>query len=647
MSSTRNARGRSRSHSPPDVIHRFRDATEDVREESPPPADDDDGCTQASALDCQAPTPLSVPEEIVKFREELPVSDVSVATGDPIDGGPLLSFACIPLAPDGVDARLSVDLEYEQAWFYREMVVGSPTSTYALAPGESLWLSIRNTQRKMLDQGAIDRVEAAEATESTIVDKDVLNVARNSSRSRNWNISGNGQFSLGKFTGGLSGGFSNTVTNSASSSAERIRETTRKSATSLKSLQKVEIREVSETVEEARRSRTLTNPYLDRSLLIYLYNLSKSFCVELSLSRLQPTLVIEISRIQFDRQFVLLNGPFLSDSLLDRDLRAALSDALETVSTLSEQFDAHTPEEMARLSLEYLFEEKDLFNLEVDPFPDVDPNDPGTSFDSQLGKFSGLRDATDNNVGIVFTTLAYYYRIYQDEVVPNNDSALALSLVLSLEEVLRPRWLGIEETENISNTLDARDYTEVLRRLGGFLAFAGLIRRQLEPGDAARSATEAASRAEFIIRRVVNHLNCHSSYYTERYVRYWADRTTMQAVRDFVEELIEGHVSMDAEELQELRESVLLNDIFLDNRSIVVPIGEGFPIELAGELIEAFELEGEERLQVPDTLSREVVVVPTDGLYLEPVAGECVLDDVTPRSAAEPIDVRIVEPEDS
>jgi len=75
--------------------------------------------------------------------------------------------------------------------------LGDLSSTIALAPMEQLTIEIRNSQRRLLEKQTLDSAEEMTSTESTTIDKEVLNVANSSSKTENWSVSGNGSFSLG------------------------------------------------------------------------------------------------------------------------------------------------------------------------------------------------------------------------------------------------------------------------------------------------------------------------------------------------------------------------------------------------------------------------------------------------------------------
>jgi len=80
--------------------------------------------------------------------------------------------------------------------------------------------------------------------------------------------------------------------------------------------------------------------------------------------------------------------------------------------------------------------------------PGWDENDPANSFQFPLAEFSGLHDATENRVSVVFSILAFYYRLYLDEVVPTTNERLAIEVAMSRE---LERWLQ----ENATHVFEA------------------------------------------------------------------------------------------------------------------------------------------------------------------------------------------------
>ncbi|MEV5545209.1 hypothetical protein AB0L35_03590 [Streptomyces sp. NPDC052309] len=621
---------------------------------------------------CQLVKTAEGPEQVVPYRQPVQLATANIIVDPQTEEN--LRFACAEIVPkviDDVDTgetifypyELALDLRYQHHWYYRRSLIGALSASLALAPGETLSLSVRNTQRKQFEQQTVDEVERSQQTESTVADKDVLNVTRSASKTNNWNISGNASITLPKGGAiGISGQASRTVNQTSSSSAQRTRESTRKAASNLKTLQKIQVRELTEVTTEAATARKITNPYRDRSLRLDVYELAKDYCVEFHLTEIVPVMILDLDELLFDRHFVLTNGAFLSDELIDRLLELELSQALQLTTDLRIEGAEERAQQTALLAFKYLFDGPVIFNFPIgEEFPisndwgggrppstdggTWDENDPASSFLDPIYDYSGLVDATHrgNKVGVIFSTLAFFYQLYRREVLPvsgvrpSPDGRLAVELAMSLDQVLAPRWVGVDETDAIENVIDARHATEVLRRLGGFLTMtSGILRPLLEPAEEEREARRAAERAEWVVGRVVDHLRCHARYYTERYLHYMADRTRMRAVFRFVEDAL-ARISSDVGTQFDPEAA------FLDRNRIVVPLRIPLSREELKDLLKKLDRERGEEITF-GILDSQQLTVPTDGVHIEPAAGSCVLADIPEGPVTEPI--RIVVQKD-
>ncbi|MFR9805876.1 hypothetical protein ACL02T_26845 [Pseudonocardia sp. RS010] len=603
---------------------------------------------------CQELALAEGPEQVVRFRQTVRVEALDLQLGDEVEQIPGLALGCTAIG--WASAALCLDLLYEQRWYYRRSLVGALSATVALAPGETLSVSIRNTQRKQFDRETVDEVERTEQSESTIADKDVLNVTRSSSRTDNWTVNANASVSLPEVGElGLSASVGQTVTDTTNSSAQRTRDSTQKSASNLKTLQKVQIRETTELTTEASTARRITNPYRDRSLRLDVYEVAKEFCVEFHFTGSAPAIVLTIEGLVFDRDFVLTNRAFLSEELIDRPLDFELTDALAATANLELDGAAERAEAMALRALKYLFTGLTVFGFPV-PYPPMDTpagpipqrppgwdeNDPATSFVTPFDSFSGLTDATENGVGVVLTTLGVFHRLYVDEIAPTSDGPLAVEAALALEAALAPRWIGAEETDKMSNVLDAVKSTEVLRRLAGFLTMAGgMLRPLVAPAEEERENRRAAERAEFVIGRAVAHLRCHTRHYTERFLAHLAEMTSIRSVQALVEEVLAERLDGGSTDLREIFDA---ERAFLDGTHVVVPIRVPVTAADVNRLLRL--VDADRHVDVaPGLRTAQVVVIPVDGAHLEPAAGHCVLAEVPDDPPAGPLHVVVQQPQ--
>lgn len=600
-----------------------------------------ENCTtnKNALVSCIPPGPISDPEAVLVFRRPVPIEPVRFFVPEPGErGGIPDQIGCLGLFSAGVDAVLAIDLLYEQRWCFQNLFINAIATTITLAPNETLRLTIRNSQRKLLDQSNIDEVERSETTESLIVDREVINITRSSSNTENWNISGNASVSIpikGVTVGlGVSGGFSQSTTEASQSSSEKVSEATQKSANNLRSLQKVEVKETVETVEEQEHSRVIVNPYRDRSLSLNVYNLGKEYRVDFALTHLQPSIILEFNAVTFDRNFVIANGDFLQRHLRDTRLRFELADILETTTDNSFGHALQEVERLSELALRYLFDVENIFN--VDPInvlnEGTEANTPASSFDATRSK-SGLEDAVSNKLAVIFTTMNYYFKMYQDEAT--NDEKLKVSLALSLEAALRPRWLDLEETEGMSKVMDEKNRTEAFRRLGGFLALvSGSIRPLLQPAQADQARLAASRRAEFVIQRTVDHLHCHMHYYICQYLYYLSKLTGGLTIKKFAESTLESATQPTG--LSDHWEDLFsVEEAFVDRNTIVIPGRCRYDRSASAALAEM--LDGDEAKELTfGILHSNRVLAPADGAHIEPSAGACILPEV-PESATPPL----------
>jgi len=591
------------------------------------------GCVDKSQslVDCGAPTPLTGPQYTLPYHRALPCDSLEVPLGDP--DMPDLRLAGAKVGALG--AGLAVDLLFNQAWYFSQFGISDLISTISLAPGERLKVTVKKTQRKLFQQDTLDSVEKLESSESTLIDKDVINVTRSTSETENWKVDGNGGIRLGSFGLSVSAGYSKSINDTAKNSLDRIAESTVKSARSLKSLQKVEIKEQSEETGEQTAARTLSNPYRDRSLTIKVYSLAKSYCVDTRFVSAEPVVLINLNALSFDRDFVMSSGSFLSERLLDPNLQVELPTALEAVADFRETDNEERAIMLAKSALSYLFDyPPNIFGI-VDPSPEA--NNPETSLvaTSTAGGKSGLQDAIDNGYPLLFTTLSLYYTVYSDYTAKKGpiagDDRLPLDLALSLESTLGPVWSATTEKtlENRGNLVDTDDSTECFRRLAGFLSIvSGIIRPLVRYVEKEEETKLTARKANLVIDRTIGHLNCHSDYYTQQFLEYVGATTALRTVKQFVRDVFSrlngtAPVKVAYEDVFDLEET------YLYGNQIIVPIRKGKGHADMIQFSSWLSL-GQVSGIVLDVASTTDVVVPFDGIHLEAITGKCVLADVPP-----------------
>ncbi|MGB8380980.1 MAG: hypothetical protein WCG47_06945 [Dermatophilaceae bacterium] len=602
---------------------------------------------QKVLLSCDPPTASASPQHVLYFRhvlpfEELPLADqIDVEKPNPRLGNLVVNTGVDPLAPElgpALRLHLAALMRFEQRWFFRDFRVSDLVATITLAPHETLRLSIRQTQRKRLTQTTMDSVEELDSRESTLIDRDALNVARSMSKTEGWHVDGTGSYSVGGLGLGVSAGYSESVNRATQSTMQRLRESTTKSASTLKTLRKTEITEVSEVTEERLASRTLVNPYFDRTLLVRVFDQVKAYCLEAELLDVMPALVVAIARLPFDDKFVLRYGDFLTAHLLDTALGLELGEALAAANELRDTTDVQRAVEIAKLALHYLFDwPPNMFNVPFlpGPGPAMDPNDPASSFDAQQ-PVNALYNAEENHLGVIFTTLSYYYQIYIDRIAPQAtppgdtllDDRFAVEIAVSLERFLNPLWLGVEDPEIISNVVDTNDRTEVFRRLSGFLALvSGVLTPLVAPVEKQREDELRIRRAEQVITRTADHLRDNDRYYTQAFLEYLQRTARQDLLGRFAQEAV-GATALNTP--SELMAQLNWDAVYLDRTWLIVPAQFDKSRSDFRPFSEILSAAGDEPIHAGVYVSE--VEVPCEGSYFEASGGQCVLKAVPSRS---------------
>jgi hypothetical protein len=259
-----------------------------------------------------------------------------------------------------------------------------------------------------------------------------------------------------------------------------------------------------------------------------------------------PALLIIMESIDFDRAFILASGAFLTEAIIDSDLRFQLGNALEAMTDDRFEQSRQRAIRFACLALAYLFESPpNVFKFPAHPFgswTQEEANDPATSFDASLAK-SCFRDAMLGPFGAIFTALSFYYALYNEKIVaqregdpgeavylPSPDELLPVELALSLQRYVSPLWATKEgmDSATINHILDFESRTEVFRRLSGFECMVQkMLRSMLEPLEEEKARWEAAKRAELALARVEAHLRAHATYYTTKYFEHLGQQVSL------------------------------------------------------------------------------------------------------------------------
>lgn len=587
---------------------------------------------------------------------------------------PRAEVSCVPISSGTLS--LIADLNIVQTWCFQDLTLDDLASTLALAPAETYEYSVKRTQRSKVDRDVMRSSESVEKFENSIMDKEVMNVTRTSSRNLNWEVSANGSIRTGVYRAGVSGEVSGGTERTAKEALEQLEKSTRKSSSQLKLLQKLEVGRTTETVVESEEVRTVTNPYRDRPLQLNFYELSKHYRV---INRLDPdrpydyALVLDVDDMRFDRSFVLENQDFLKEYVLDRELWDELQHVLQRGAVRP---GSDTAQWFARKALAYLFEVGNVFQVDV-PGPvdrtEEEWNDPALSFIGRWNR-SAYNDSLSQNFGSGFAAINVYYKIYLEEVDGDPESVdeeRLIELALTLADYVGPLWNRLSKGER-KKLLDDHDHTEVIRRLPGFLSLVEggvrpAVRRHQQTGRApppaesedggGESDTEelpgpsvAGSpdevKANSVIARMVEHVGCNKSYYIKAYLTYVFEITSGFALRDTLRG-IERRADVRGSSVAEIFEHLDANAAYQDGHRYVVPVRRDVDAadfervmfealdEAAGGVSPEVRSSIEEFEGDVDPIVIDDVVLPADGYYLEAVEGaDCMTGDLLERDGS-------------
>jgi hypothetical protein len=603
----------------------------------PAPADESKQGDPEAMDPCTPPTDKTPPTFTLRLHR--PLELCALPTPDGIDK-PYPALACVPVAQK---FSLALDLQFEQIWNLQALTLGDLSSTTSLAPLETLTLEFLTTQRRVLEQATLDSAEELTSSESTTIDKEAVNVARSSSHTQNWHVDGSGSLSIGIASIGANAGIQESTTNTSNSTINHIKETTTKSAHSLKTLHKVEVRGVTDTFVSNRMTRTFKNPYHDRTLSLNVFQLLKHFSVKTELDELRPVLLIDIANPLFNGRFVSMHVDFLRANLLDPSLIDDLPQAILGARPPLNLNAAKDAEAVATLALDYLFGYPGIFHAEhvVDPeqmMRDLgDPNDPATSFDGSgdgqstddgstwFPRLGGMDEALKASFGKMFASLVIYHDMYvhRGQRPLPNDVQLATAIAGSLAD-----W-GTTDEQKARGVLDGTGFTEVFRRVTAFLdTVASILTPLVTAAGDQQKLLDAQEENEAVLERLLDHLDCNRNYYTMRLLAYLADATRNQAIVDFALAVLDAS-AMSPATLANVRAVFDFERTFVDGRRLLVPAQSALTERQVGGLAKTLDDQSGESFSLEKVPPAVVEVeVPADGIHLEVAEGVCVLKEL-------------------
>jgi hypothetical protein len=630
---------------------------------------------------CGTPDARTTPEFRMPFRHPLLLAKVlelnpsSPPASPPL---PVPQLACAVVS--SLDASVIFDPRFEQVWTLQKLAIGDLASTLSLSPLERLVTEIKTSQRTTFERSAVESSESLESSEATLHDTETVNVARSNTTTTNWHVDGQGSVSgpLGSTgltgTGSLGGGYSKNVTDTSQYSQNRLSERTQKSAQSLKSLHKIEIKGASESIVQDRQLRILRNPYRDRALALNFFQLLKHFSVTTSFVESRLGIAIRVADVVMDQAFVLANVEFLETHLIDAELKTNLPFAVAGARSSGSRSN-QTPATLAQKALQFLFKNPpNIFNL-----PSINgiqnPNDPATSYDASVtappsqgaSAFDDVlfsQGADDNRpFAKIFFTLNFYYRLALDPTLdPFTNGENAIQLAVSLYNAINDDWQSVTKANigAFKNLLDNKDRTEGIRRVAGFLAMVGKmlipliasVTTSVTPSTDPTKPDEVTTLTAFsdeetpkqrnsrILDALIAHLGCNKNYYIQRFLEYQARRTRGQAIVDFATD-IWGRVVASSAAVNGIRAEIVEFDVdaaFVDKQHVIIPDRALSQASAPTGLTPAQLVKVGQKLGIPESSPPAAITfpapttfqiqVPADGVHLEVSGGACILNDV-------------------
>lgn len=404
---------------------------------------------KAGILVCSAPSARTGPVFVTSLRRPLIATEYELTASE---GGQLAYAALACVMPKRLRAFVGFDVLLDQTWSLTDLTLGDLSSSIALAPGEQLTLEFQSSQRKVLDQSALDSTENLNSSESTTADNESVNVTRASSKTQAWHVDTTGTLTCGYASLSTTVGVSQSVTESNQQAINHVTNTTQKSAQSLKSMHKIEVRGVTETVVGNRMTRVIRNPYRDRALSVNVFQLLKHFSVQTVIAETRLALIFRFDDLVFDADFVRSYADFLRNNLLDSllldDLSTAIAGTIPPLPATVLDEAIKTAKLALSLLYDYDGQHDNMFN--VKPVQGtVAANLPANSFNASAtgnGQNTGLSDALTNHSAGLFAVLNYFWKVVHEPdpddptklLVDQADQAVRIATALAAE--VKAQW---------------------------------------------------------------------------------------------------------------------------------------------------------------------------------------------------------------
>lgn len=577
----------------------------------------DDPCADTWIQICSPISEEPVEPTSIEFYSDVESTNRTWSSPD----GATIELACNRIEAVNVTGRAR--LRISQEWYLNEMVRGDVASVVSLGPLETLTLRVTRSQRTRLDNNTMSSKESLRSNQSRIADKEMVEVARTTTKNEQWQVGVSASVQAGPANIQASAGYQQSVGRQMGTKLQQVREATQKASADLRALNKVEVVESTGQQREDEQIHRIENPYRDRSLNLTFFELNKVFCVKYDVASVEPFLAISAPRFHFDSGFVLANADFLAKELVDRALLGELNTALAYTESPEElEGVLGRLDRLAYHALEHIFGERTVHFVDRDGVGGYDIGSSsflrnGDALGHSAWSASSGKPFADETLMLLasFRTMSWNGDFMLLDS-PNEEAAYErLDLVVALAAELKLLWEQIDPNHR-REIFNQNLLTAVFRRVPAFLTIVDhMIRPHLD------EVSRSHGQAEAVMHRIVSHLRCMNEYYSERFHAYLYQMLRGKAHVEMVTTALAGSLGMTIDEQRWVVENFDIEGLSLAGSTIHVPARRG-----AGEARLAEFFPDEDLLAARPPVARDRVVVPADGVTLEPSVGMCRLD---------------------
>ncbi len=228
-------------------------------------------------------------------------------------------------APDSIN--LGIMLTYRQKWVPLDYQVGSLVSTVPLAPKEVRRYSTKRVVKKTRSERELDDREQASRLESSSTSRADSEIVRQARDKTSFETTANGTINVGVFQGQFGTRFGVDAEKSSSQTKKNFREAVLKSADEFRQKHSVEVQISSSEEVETVASGEVSNPNDEIAVTYLFYELQRQYEIGEQLHRLTPVILVANAvpkPHEIDEDWLLAHHWILSRAILDDGLRPAL-----------------------------------------------------------------------------------------------------------------------------------------------------------------------------------------------------------------------------------------------------------------------------------------------------------------------------------